>query len=122
MLWTCRELGLPLVREDWGSGFRSTQEPAFLALNPNGPGAGADRRRAGAVGVEHHLPLSGGREGRRDLLPQEPGARAAVEMWMDWQATDRTAPGAMCSCRGCVGMRIIRMPPARPPPSVSGTG
>lgn len=33
---TCQELGLPLVREDWGSGFRSTQEPAFLALNPNG--------------------------------------------------------------------------------------
>ncbi len=36
VLWTCQELGLPLAREDWGSGFRSTQEPAFLALNPNG--------------------------------------------------------------------------------------
>lgn len=36
VLWTCQELGLTLEREDWGSGYRSTQEPAFLALNPNG--------------------------------------------------------------------------------------
>lgn len=36
VLWTCHELEVALQREDWGSGFRSTQEPAFLALNPNG--------------------------------------------------------------------------------------
>ncbi|MEG1116955.1 MAG: glutathione S-transferase N-terminal domain-containing protein, partial [Janthinobacterium sp.] len=35
VLWTCEELDLPYEREDWGSGFRSTDDPAFLALNPN---------------------------------------------------------------------------------------
>ena len=35
VLWACAELGIPFEREDWGSGFRSTRDPAFLALNPN---------------------------------------------------------------------------------------
>ena len=88
VLWTCQELGLPLAREDWGSGFRSTQEPAFLALNPNGLVSvliDGERVLWESNTICRYL---AGREGRRDLLPQEPGARAAVEMWMDWQATD----------------------------------
>ena len=35
VLWTCAELGLPFEREDWGSGFRATDVPEFVALNPN---------------------------------------------------------------------------------------
>ena len=35
VLWTCDELNLPYEREDWGSGFKSTDDPAFRALNPN---------------------------------------------------------------------------------------
>ncbi|BBG68505.1 glutathione S-transferase [Serratia marcescens] len=88
VLWTCQELGLALEREDWGSGFRSTQEPAFLALNPNGLVPvliDGERVLWESNTICRYL---AGREGRRDLLPQEPGARAAVEMWMDWQATD----------------------------------
>ncbi|MBN5448641.1 glutathione S-transferase family protein [Serratia marcescens] len=88
VLWTCQELGLPLAREDWGSGFRSTQEPAFLALNPNGLVPvliDGERVLWESNTICRYL---AGREGRRDLLPQKPGARAAVEMWMDWQATD----------------------------------
>ncbi|CAI0951305.1 glutathione S-transferase family protein [Serratia marcescens] len=88
VLWTCQELGLPLAREDWGSGFRSTQEPTFLALNPNGLVPvliDGERVLWESNTICRYL---AGREGRRDLLPQEPGARAAVEMWMDWQATD----------------------------------
>ncbi|MEX7631586.1 glutathione S-transferase family protein [Serratia marcescens] len=88
VLWTCQELGLPLAREDWGSGFRSTQEPTFLALNPNGLVPvliDGERVLWESNTICRYL---AGREGSRDLLPQEPGARAAVEMWMDWQATD----------------------------------
>lgn len=88
VLWTCHELALPLIREEWGSGFRSTQEPEFLALNPNG-------LVPVLIDGEQVLWESNtvcrylvGREGRQDLLPAAPGARAAVEMWMDWQATD----------------------------------
>lgn len=88
VLWTCQELELPLAREDWGSGFRSTLEPAFLMLNPNGLVPvliDGERVLWESNTICRYL---AGREGRRDLLPQEPGARAAVEMWMDWQATD----------------------------------
>ncbi|WP_419246687.1 glutathione S-transferase family protein [Serratia sp. NFX21] len=88
VLWTCHELALPLNREDWGSGFRSTQEPAFLALNPNGLVPvliDGERVLWESNTLCRYL---AGREGRGDLLPVEPGARAAVEMWMDWQATD----------------------------------
>lgn len=34
--WLADELGLQVEREDWGSGFRSTDDPEFLKLNPNG--------------------------------------------------------------------------------------
>jgi hypothetical protein len=34
VLWTCAELHIPFEREDWGSGFKSTNDSAFLALNP----------------------------------------------------------------------------------------
>jgi glutathione S-transferase len=88
VLWTSHELALPLTREDWGSGFRSTQTPEFLALNPNGLVPvliDGDRVLWESNTICRYL---AGREGRQDLLPTEPGARAAVEMWMDWQATD----------------------------------
>ena len=35
VLWTCQELGIDYVREDWGIGFKPTQSAEFLALNPN---------------------------------------------------------------------------------------
>ncbi len=35
VLWACAELGLPFEREDWGSGFKATDAPEFVALNPN---------------------------------------------------------------------------------------
>lgn len=36
VLWTCEEIGIDYVQEDWGTGFASTRTPKFLALNPNG--------------------------------------------------------------------------------------
>jgi len=36
VLWCCDELGLAYEREDVGRGFGRNQEPAYLALNPNG--------------------------------------------------------------------------------------
>lgn len=35
VLWTCAELSEAYELEEWGTGFRATQDPAFLALNPN---------------------------------------------------------------------------------------
>lgn len=88
VLWTCDELGLAVEREDWGGGFRSTQAPEFLALNPNGL---VPVLVDGATVLWESNTICrylAGREGDGDLLPIEPRARARVEQWMDWQATE----------------------------------
>ena len=85
VLWTCDELNLPYEREDWGSGFKATSDPDFLALNPNA-------MVPVLVDGEFILWESNticrylcAREKRDDLLPPDPRARAQVEKWMDWQ-------------------------------------
>ena len=87
VLWTCVELGLAYELEEWGSGFRDPQDPAFLALNPNA---------LVPVLLDGDLVLwesnticryLAGRARRDDVLPSSPAARARVEQWMDWQAT-----------------------------------
>ena len=88
VLWTAAELGIPFEREDWGSGFRSTQEPAFLALNPN---AMVPVLVDGDVVLWESNTISrylATRYGDGRLLPVDAVARAKVEQWMDWQATE----------------------------------
>jgi glutathione S-transferase len=91
VLWTCAEIGIAHGREDWGSGFRALDDPAFLALNPNA---------LVPVIVDEHGALTesnticrylAAKHGRDDLLPTAPRARAEVERWMDWQATELNA-------------------------------
>lgn len=116
VLWTCAELGLPFEREDWGAGFQSTNTPAFLALNPNATvpvlvDAAADlvlwesnticRYLAGRYG-DPHAPDA--------LLPAAPVARARVEQWMDWQATD------LNNAWRYAFMALVRGTPAEPDP------
>ena len=36
VLWMLGELNLPYEREDWGRGFRPTDDPVFRAINPVG--------------------------------------------------------------------------------------
>jgi glutathione S-transferase len=89
VLWTCAELNLPFVREDWGSGFQSTHDPAFLAMNPNA--MVPVLVDGGAVLWESNTIcryLAGRYGGGAPLLPADPLARARVEQWMDWQATE----------------------------------
>jgi glutathione S-transferase len=88
VLWTATELGVSFEREDWGSGFRSTQEPEFLALNPN---AMVPVLVDGDVVLWESNTISrylANRYGEGRLLPLDARARAKVEQWMDWQATE----------------------------------
>ncbi|MGJ9420165.1 glutathione S-transferase family protein [Massilia sp. CMS3.1] len=80
VLWTCVELGLPFAREDW------TENHA--PLNPN---------RMVPVLVDAGFVLWESnticrylcaRENADALLPRDVRARAGVEQWMDWQATE----------------------------------
>ena len=88
VMWTCAELGVPFEREDWGSGFRSTQDPAFLALNPNAMVpvlVDGDVVLWESNTIRRYL---ANRYGDGRLLPRDALARAKVEQWMDWQATE----------------------------------
>jgi glutathione S-transferase len=89
VLWTCAELGLPFEREDWGAGFQPTRQPAFLALNPNAMVPvviDGDTVLWESNTICRYLAGRYGDGGA--LLPREPAARARVEQWMDWQATE----------------------------------
>ena len=86
--WTCEETGLTFTQEDWGAGFRSTQDPELLALNPFGL---VPVLVDGDVVVRESNSICrylAAKAGRHDLLPGDPAGRAGVEQWMDWQATD----------------------------------
>ena len=88
VLWTCAEIGAPYHLEQYGSGFQPTGTPEFLRLNPNG---------LVPVLIDDGQPLwesnticryLADKHGRSDLLPAPSMARAQVEKWMDWQATE----------------------------------
>lgn len=88
VLWTAKEIGAHFVHEPaWGAE-KDLRSAEFLALNPNGQVpvlVDGDRILWESNTICRYL---AGRSGRTDLLPAEPGARAEVEKWMDWQATD----------------------------------
>lgn len=89
VLWTCAELNLPFEREDWGVGFRSTRDPAFLALNPNAMVPvlqDGDFVLWESNSIIRYLAGQYGSEAA--LYPTEPRRRARVDQWLDWQATD----------------------------------
>ena len=84
VLWLCGELGIPFEREDWGRGYRSTDDAQFLALNPIGlvPAVVDDGKilRESNTIVRYlatkHWP--------DEIYPRDPYKRANVEQWMDW--------------------------------------
>ncbi|QDD66782.1 glutathione S-transferase family protein [Herbaspirillum seropedicae] len=88
VLWACTELGIAFEREDWGAGFRPTSEPAFLAMNPNAmvPVIEED----GFVMWESNAIIRylANRHGGAALYPLQAQARARVDQWIDWQASD----------------------------------
>ena len=88
VLWVCEELALPYALEPWGHGLRDPDTPEFRALNPNAQVpvlCDGDFVLWESNTICRYLAA---RAGRHDLLPEEPRARALVEQWMDWQATD----------------------------------
>jgi len=89
VVWTCAELDLPFERTDWGSGFRSTNTPEFLALNPNG--LVPVIQDGDFVMWESHAIiryLANRYDTQAGLYPDAAQARARVDQWMDWQATN----------------------------------
>ena len=91
VLWICDEIGIPFTREDWGRGYRSTEDPAFLKLNPFAVVPVIDDdgfllRESNAI--TRYLAT---KHSRDDLYPRDAKVRATLEAWMDWAATDLAA-------------------------------
>ncbi|MBN3725565.1 glutathione S-transferase family protein [Burkholderia sp. Ac-20379] len=87
VMWACAELNLAYEREDWGSGFRATDVPEYLSLNPNA--LVPVLRDGGFVLWESNAILRylANREGNAALYPLAPQQRALVDQWLDWQTT-----------------------------------
>lgn len=88
VLWMCAEIGVPYEREDWGRGFRPTDEAAFARVSPFGvvpviDDDGFVLRESNAI--VRYLAV---KHGRTDLYPADLRERATIEAWMDWAATD----------------------------------
>src|ERR1700712_2485946 len=88
VLWLCEELSLAYTLEPWGAGLRDTHEPGFRALNPNALVPVLVDGDAVLWESNTICRYLAGRQGRDDLLPTAPLARARVEQWMDWQGGD----------------------------------
>lgn len=114
VMWTAAQLGLVLDREDWGAGFRSPQEPGYLALNPNGlipVLLDGDFVLWESNSICRYLAY---RQGATALLPAEPQPRARVEQWMDWQA------GELNNSWRVAFMALVRGQPAAPEAIAAG--
>lgn len=116
VLWACAEMDIAHERQEWGSGFRDTHAPEFLAMNPN---ALVPVIRDGDLvlwesnTICRYLAM---KQGRTDLLPGEPAGRAGVEKWMDWQATE------LNNAWRYAFMALVRQSPAHRDPQALAQG
>ncbi|KQV85733.1 glutathione S-transferase family protein [Pelomonas sp. Root1237] len=114
VMWTAAQLDLELDREDWGAGFRSPQEPGYLAMNPNGlipVLIDGDFVLWESNAICRYLAT---KLYATTLLPTEPQARARVEQWMDWQA------GELNNSWRVAFMALVRGQPATPEAITAG--
>ena len=87
VMWLCAELALPHERIDAGGPFGRTQDPAYLALNPNGLVPTIEDDDFVLWESNTILRYLANRHGAHAWYPVEPRARAQVEKWMDWSST-----------------------------------
>jgi glutathione S-transferase len=84
-MWGIGELGLAHERIDIGGAFGKNNEPAYLALNPNGLVPTLEDGDLvlweGNAIVRYLASL----HGKGTLEPADPKARARAGQWMDWQ-------------------------------------
>jgi glutathione S-transferase len=109
VLWMLKEVGETYEREDWGRGYRSTDDPTFRKVIPVGVvpviDDGAFRLRESNTIVC----CLAAKHGRADLCPTDLQARAWTESWMDWASTD-FANGMRAPCFTASSSRTRPMP------------
>jgi glutathione S-transferase len=85
VLWCLAELDLPYERIDAGMAFGKNNEPAYLAMNPNGRVptlVEGDFVLWESNSVMRYLAMAYGQGS--SIYPGEPKRRAGVDRWLDW--------------------------------------
>ena len=91
VMFLLEELKMPYDRVDVGRQFNNTQTPEYLAKNPN---AKVPTLEDGEVIIwESNTILRYlATKAKSNLYPSDPGKRAQVEKWMDWQLSALNNP------------------------------
>jgi len=92
VIWLLEELGTPYQREDYGRQFNNTQDPAYLALNPNGKVPTLVDSDVVVWESNTILRYLAGKHGGARFYPADLAARSQVERWMDWQLASLNGP------------------------------
>lgn len=88
VLWCCSEIDLPFERIDAGMQFGHNDQPAYLAMNPNGRVPtieDGDFRLWESNAIVRYLVLQ--YAPTNPIYPAAPKDRAGVERWLDWTLT-----------------------------------
>ncbi len=105
VLWCCDELSLEYERIDAGGPFGRTQNPDYLAMNPNGliPTISDD----GFILWESNAIVRylAAKHGVGGLCPEDLRERADADRWMDWQL------GTLWVAMRPVFIGLVRTPP-----------
>jgi glutathione S-transferase len=111
VMWGLAELDLPHERLDYGHVHGGTDTPEFRAMNPNGLVPvirDGDLVLFESCAILRYL---GSRYGRFPFWPEDPVARAPVDVWAEWGKTtlarDFTGP---------LFWGVVRTPPSRRDP------
>lgn len=112
VMWGLAELGLPCERLDYGHAHGGTDTPEFRTMNPNGLVPvlrDGDLTLFESCAILRYL---AGRYGGAPFWPEDPVARAPVDMWAEWGKTtfarDFTGP---------IFWAVVRTPPSRRDPA-----
>jgi glutathione S-transferase len=88
VMWAVGELGLPHERIDVGGAFGRNNEPAYLAMNPNGLVPTLEEEDGFVLWESNSIVrYLAAKYGAGTLEPAEAHARARASSWMDWQLT-----------------------------------
>lgn len=87
VMWTVAELGLDHRRHDVGGAHGGNDAPWYLAMNPNGTVPTIDDGDTIVWESNAVVRYLAARHGAGWLWPEVPAARAAADIWMDWQQT-----------------------------------
>jgi glutathione S-transferase len=108
-MWAVDELGLACERIDVGGSFGKNNEPAYLAMNPNGLVPTLEEEGGFTLwesnSIIRYLARKHDKDGK--LEPKDPHEHARASQWMDWQLTV-AGPAITPSFWG-----LIRTPPEK---------